>query len=290
MLFKSLCSFGVLASTLWVSVSHAQGPEPLVCLPWNDDDVDTPGGNRKHITVNKEKCDFAYTIDKKSDNTWIKDRYKVAVLFGDQSQKLSDLGITKVTVTVGSKSVDHTINDMGDWNYFVFYFYEANFPGLLSNETPIFVTIPGYEGRTWYFRYKKTISTYKGFDKVPFAWFPVALFSTNFKSNENGVSLAPMPIGLAAGIKINVNKDYYFGFSAIASWLIAPEKKADNAEKSSGNYNVSQMSFGGLVDFSNFLYAGYAYGKNFKSGNSDQGHLFVVGVAPGALQLFQGKP
>lgn len=250
------------------------------------------------IKIDEDSCEHASSHDLKERNTDLRNNYQIVVYFGKLESRLRDLsqfGVTEVNVSVDGVQAPpkrYSFKDIGieDKRYIAFPFLESDFGGNIKNGALVKVSIAGYPGRAWHFRFKRTTTPYATFESVPYAWLPVALFSTNFKSNEEGISLAPMPIGLGLGTRINTSKGRYLGISAVGSWLIAPEKKATDAEKPSGNFNFKQITLGGILDLSNFAYVGYAYGLDLTSKHNHQGHLLVVGIAPGALQLFQGTP
>ncbi len=118
-------------------------------------------------------------------------------------------------------------------------------------------------------------------------WFPTLLFSTNFKSTESGIPFASLPIGLAWGCKFYGKKGGGFvGISGMGNWLIYTQDSRSTTT-SNTSFNVAGITGGVLVDFSDVISIGYAYGANFKSGGKDPGSMFVLGVGSKALNFFK---
>jgi len=117
-------------------------------------------------------------------------------------------------------------------------------------------------------------------------WVPVGLFGTDFHSNSDGIALAALPVGLAWGVQANINGGDYIGLSGISSWAIAPQKRTDGT---TGDYFLSAYSVGAIIDFDSFIYVGYAYAGDFRSGYKDPGHMAVLGVGPKMLKFFKAQ-
>ncbi|AKJ07537.1 Hypothetical protein AA314_09163 [Archangium gephyra] len=135
-----------------------------------------------------------------------------------------------------------------------------------------------------YFRLVHRFSPYGLGNTESYFWVPLALFSTDFKSSENGITLASMPVGLAVGGRLYFDNGFYLGGSAVASWLIF--KNQGPAE----GYNVQSAAIGAVIDVNNYVFVGTAYGLDFRAGATHPGLMFVVGPGPSLLQVFKSTP
>lgn len=118
-------------------------------------------------------------------------------------------------------------------------------------------------------------------------WLPVGLFSTTFQSTADGIPFAALPVGGALGLKLYVSRDIYLGASVMGNWLVSPGKDAQG--KPDNTYNLAGLTTGILFDLNNYIYLGYAYGFDLRSGGKHPGSMFVFGLGPGLLQLIQSK-
>ena len=115
--------------------------------------------------------------------------------------------------------------------------------GEVGHGTVVEVDITlGTQTKIWYFRMSNRFSFYG----IGGAWLPLALFSTNFTSDEHGLSLNALPVGIAWGGRVYVAEDIYIGGSVFANWLIHPD--VDQNGNPNGNYHFSSFAFGPLID------------------------------------------
>ena len=139
-----------------------------------------------------------------------------------------------------------------------------------------------YNGESAYFKHYKPITTYGTFNKIPVLWIPTAMFATSTKRTESGVTFAPMPIGLAAGFKLNNKKGNYWGFSACANWLI--HQNEVDGEK---NINLESIAPGIIIDWNNNLTFGFVYGLDLTTEKNNPGFSLMIGFAPDVLNLLK---
>lgn len=142
-------------------------------------------------------------------------------------------------------------------------------------------------GNMRFFRTRTQFNFYNAISNLPGIWFPTAMFATNFKTSSNGITFAPMPIGAAFGVKLNMGKGY-LGFSGIASWLIYSQPSGGSTNNS--GFNLQGITFGGLLDINNYITIGYCYALNTIDHTKNPGGSLVIGVAPAILSLLKGSP
>ena len=118
-------------------------------------------------------------------------------------------------------------------------------------------------------------------------WMPLGLFGSNFDATNTGATLAALPIGLAWGERIHLSDTFYIGGSVIGNYVIHP--KVDLSGKDTGDFALLSVSAGFLVDINNLVYVGGTYGWTFVSDTKDPGFMFVIGAAPGLLDIAKGK-
>lgn len=118
-------------------------------------------------------------------------------------------------------------------------------------------------------------------------WIPTLLYSTNFKSTSTGVPFATLPIGIAYGWKFYGKGVGYIGVSAMANWLIYSQPSSSSSTSTNSSFNLQGLTGGILIDFSDIISIGYAYGKNLESGGTDPGSMFVLGIGSKTLSFFK---
>ncbi len=279
----------------------ATSHEPVICSPKDASLLKVPGASdasnaTKLDHLGPDTCPYEAlftTIPQKLSS--VRYNYTVAIYFDNGNTVLSDAGFTQAQVTIGTGSNNqhkYTVPNDGNpaWKYFVIYIDPTLYPNAQDGDlVQIQVGATNVSDTLYNFRFIQTVSPYGVGNSHAYAWFPIALFSTDFKSNTSGISLAAMPVGLAAGVKLYpFNNQFYIGGSGILNWLISPEKNATGT--ATGNYNFAGGTIGALIDINNLFYVGYAYGIDLTSAHNNPGNLFVLGVAPGLVQLLQSKP
>lgn len=131
----------------------------------------------------------------------------------------------------------------------------------------------------------KWISYYGVAGKQIGLWFPIGLFVTNFRSTDAGLPIGAFPVGVALGLRWRPSPSFYLGVSAMVNWVAQPTSTAGSTQ-----FNLATIAGGLLLDINNYVYVGPAYVGDLRAGQKDPGLSFVFGVAPGLLQLFQGRP
>lgn len=199
--------------------------------------------------------------------------------------------LESVTVTVGEKSIVRTVSAGTIGNALVVPLKEL---GNVSHGSIATVRITWNGDRNpteYFFSISNKVSPYGVAESNSGVWFPIALFGTNFKSTEKGIPFAAFPVGIAYGwrVQFSTQSPFYLGLSAMANWAIVNEKPEDDADNSN-NLFLGGGALGGLLDISNYVYVGGAYTADFRKGYKDPGAVFVVGAAPGLLQLLKSRP
>lgn len=132
--------------------------------------------------------------------------------------------------------------------------------------------------------YQALNSDTKGF------WFPAFQFSSNLKQTDNGVPFATLPIGIAYGKKWQTNTNMYFGLSGMLNWLIytQPEGQSiDQTVATSNSFNVQNIGYGAMFDLNDVITLGYIYGNNLRQGQSNPGHMLVLGFGSRFFNYFK---
>lgn len=119
-------------------------------------------------------------------------------------------------------------------------------------------------------------------------WLPTLTFSTDGKSTSDGITFGTMPIGLALGTKFypKYESDFYFGGSLIANWLVYTDEGIEN---NTSSFSINNVALGAMIDFSDWFYVGYAYGKSFDTDIKDAGSMLVVGFGANLFEIFKNK-
>lgn len=215
------------------------------------------------------------------------------VFAGDGTQKLGTLGVTSVTVAVGTSGAAQSAPPVGfpyavaDSYFLPVILDAANFPDASQGDPVTFsVQLSAGPSVVLYGDFIKPFSLYNSGSTFG-AWIPVGLFGTNGQSNASGITLAALPVGVAWGFKWNVSSNFYLGLSAFGSWTIAPQK--DSTGGSTGNYTLSAVTPGAFLDVAGYLYVGYGYAVDLRSGYANPGSMLVVGVGPTLLQFLKGQ-
>lgn len=124
-------------------------------------------------------------------------------------------------------------------------------------------------------------------------WVPTLQFSSNLKSDNNGIPFAALPIGAAWGFKRMGSGGGYVGFSVMVNWMIySPSSNTSTAnsvpDSNTSTFTVSSFTTGAIIDINNVFTIGYAYGKTFKNGQTDPGSMFVLGFGPKLIDFMKG--
>jgi hypothetical protein len=122
-----------------------------------------------------------------------------------------------------------------------------------------------------------------------YLWFPLSIFSTNFKSEENGIPFAPTPITVAFGFKSYYPRsNNYFGFSGIGGFVWTADKENNQDSGTANQIKIlSKAAFGVLIDLSGYFYFGPAYVADFRKDFKDPGFVLVVGIGPRLLEFLK---
>ncbi len=118
-------------------------------------------------------------------------------------------------------------------------------------------------------------------------WVPAALFSSNLKSDENGVPFASLPVGIAWGGKFYLKNGAYLGGSIMLNWLIHSEGKTSVDFTSQNDWSLSNLTVGTIIDINDALYLGYAYGFDLSTNGDHAGHMLVLGFGLSALNFLK---
>jgi hypothetical protein len=132
------------------------------------------------------------------------------------------------------------------------------------------------------FRMQRQWFPYQMFGKsVGGLWVPIALFDVH-EAGNGAVSLDPAPVSLALGAKRYFRGDEnYLGFSAYGN--LGNHSAGDLF--GGGATTFSFVSFGLLLDVSNYAYAGFAVERDLTSPTARG--AAVITLAPGLLQLLK---
>jgi hypothetical protein len=157
---------------------------------------------------------------------------------------------------------------------------------------------------------------------VPVFWIPIGLFGTNFRplGDQTGIPIAAFPIGLAAGGKFEISREFYIGTSGFANWSIQPRVTRDgeaqpypgngsgvdpSAQKGAGegqfgafdnggsDITLKAMSVGGLVDVAGYVYLGGGVALDFTTISAENvaapvtAPVFVFGLGPELFMLLR---
>ena len=263
-----------------------------VCVPQlrEQPDRDQPLG----ATLLKD-CESRQFVDlEDSDHQpHVHDLDLVLLYVNDSTTKLGAAGITKITYVIRSPGKPPTANEVecplphpdtyDNANVLPCYIHSGPF-GTSQYDT-VEVRANTTQGViTRYARFSQPVSlasTAAGF------WFPVGVFGTNFHANSNGITLAALPIGIAWGVQWNIKSKDYLGLSGFASWSVAPQKSDSGV--ANGDYSLSGVTPGAIIDFDGYAYAGWGYAADFRTGSDhrDPGHMFVAAFGPKLLQLIK---
>lgn len=132
-----------------------------------------------------------------------------------------------------------------------------------------------------FFKLKRFGQPYYTGYSLPCIWFPVGLFGTNFHRGDEGIVLAPMPIGIAAGYQFGITPDFYLGVSVFGSWMMNESINKDNDANTDNkrSYTVKSLSLGALFDVNDYFYVGYSYGFDFQKSHKNPGSVIVLGAS-----------
>lgn len=239
-----------------------------IILPVRNDDVDFP------IGVSDEKLVITFYDYDTSKNTIGK---KV---------KLKDAGVKSISIIVDNVLLlNKEIMDY-EKNYENYHVGLSQLKNLKSGSIiQVLINksddITYFDGNSAYFKYFSPTTFYGPLkNAIPGLWFPTGMFATNFNRTDNGIIFAPMPIGVAWGMKFNTKKGNYWGTSLCANWLIY-QQKTDN------NINFNSIAPGILLDINNLITVGVVYGIDLTSKKINPGFSLVVGIAPDLLNLIK---
>ncbi|MFN0214307.1 MAG: hypothetical protein ACKVT2_08635 [Saprospiraceae bacterium] len=143
------------------------------------------------------------------------------------------------------------------------------------------------KGTTYYFNYFEKKSFYGAFNNnLGGVWFPTGMFATNFNNGNNGINFAPMPLGIAWGLKQNFkNSQFYLGYSATANWLIYN----DDTDPANKKFSLSAASLGLMIDVGNIGNIGVCYGFDFRKETPNPRWALLVGISPGTLNFLKSS-
>lgn len=286
---------GAAATATVNVVTVVRSVELSVCLPSSMKAVPDSEKTRLPADLIKDCKDGGGLIESQTRSEIqprVRNNNYVVVYVGDGSTTLGAAQITNVNWSIhkeGAKgAVPMACEDTGnawDERYFKLCKIEGDrFPDASHNDVVEVDVAAGGAAVPRYGRFTRRwslASTAAGF------WIPVGLFGTNFQSNDDGITLAALPVGLAWGFQLNLPKGEHIGLSFYGSWSIAPQKTDG---KANGNYTLASLSPGAFLDFDGYAYAGYGYALDLRSGHSNPGHMMVVGIGPKLLQLLKGQP
>ena len=194
------------------------------------------------------------------DGGLLADSQSIVIYYGKQNHQ------HRITLTEGDLSFDNRVIFLN---------------GLTDAEDGDVLTVQIRGRAPLYFRWKKPYGLYNNHAGF---WIPIGLLSTNFSLGSNGITLAPMPIGIAWGIKLYLN-EMYLGLSLAFNYTIHPIN--DSTGKATGAYSFTSFTPAALIDFNGYVYAGYGYGLRFDDISQSPGSLFVVGVGPALLSILK---
>jgi hypothetical protein len=297
--------------TIWTFIANAQNHDLKVVVNPADDItiVSQPDiANKSQIPIipnaNFDQNMYKY---KQGNLPYI---YKTSVviirLFDQTSKELKTLGSIdkniKVKIKIGDQEQIITPSqdelDMTDFNLY----FQNYFPGIeLKHNSQVTIEVvltnnsfninnSAYTGRYFLSNFTK----YNAFgEDIGGFWFPTLQFSSNLKSTTDGVPFASLPIGLAWGgkytkVKKKNQKDVqtYIGASLMANWLIYTQP-ANTSPATSNSFNLQGGTLGVLFDINDVITIGYAYGFNFRTGNTNPGSMFVLGFGSKAINFLK---
>lgn len=112
-------------------------------------------------------------------------------------------------------------------------------------------------------------------------WWPIGLFATNFKTSDQGLEFAALPVSAALGARRWFGSEFYLGPSFLVSYAVG--NKATDA----GNVFLTGAAAGFMLDFGSYLYVSGTYQWDFTKGGPprerDPGWMLGVGAGPGLL-------
>jgi hypothetical protein len=288
----------MLAVALATSVTAVAQPLAYVCIP-NTTLTYPDGPNTTESKLETEHCTYGSTHSLDAA-AWARSRTQLVVLFWDKTANaavtLDSVQLLEVALIVrGQRYVVQTLPawDM-KWKYFAFTMAQINGIPLDALEHGELVTVDIKTKSSnvipIYLNYGRPRQPYGLLGSKSYVWFPVGLFSIDFRHHsDGGIPLSALPIGIAGGIKFNFGDGFYLGTSLMLNYLITP-KVADSTGKNSGDYSFQAMTVGALLDISNYAYVGVALGHDWRTHVEQPGVMIIAGVAPGALDVLKSKP
>lgn len=293
-------AFAVTAAAVEAAKMQARNADVRVCVPSRKKYLNTQQQLPPDIAKECEDGSnhLAQPIPKNvSAQPHIRDGNIVYVYIGDGTTTLSDAGVTDVSITIHGTATTSTQNTTCNLTAEAplnsSYFLQCDigsdaFPNAAQGDSIDFEIreIISYHR---YALFTKWVSPASSAHLGPIGfWVPVGMFGTNFKSNTDGIALAALPIGLAAGVQMNFNNTNYVGVSAFANWSIVPQKDSMTG-MATGSYDFQSATIGGFADLDGYLYAGYGYALDARKGTANPGSLLVIGVGPRLLEFLKGQ-
>lgn len=274
-------------------VTLVRSVEVNVCLP--EDDRLIPSKEDVALAkATKEDCANGGALIESQTRSEIQPRIRnknyVVVYVGDGSKSLGATGITEVSYSVHKEGAtgapikcEDNDTEWADKLFRLCKLDTSKFPSASHGDVVEFNVTSGSGTARRFGRFSRPFSLASS---VAGFWIPVGMFGSNFRTNEDGITLAALPIGLAFGGQYNFQNGHHLGISVFASWAIAPQK---TATATNGNYTVASISPGAFLDIDGFAYLGYGYAADFRDGHKDPGHMMVLGVGPKLLEFLKGS-
>jgi hypothetical protein len=237
------------------------------------------------------------------DELGIYPRGVVIIRFFDQDQgkllKVKDIDVNMV-VTISVEGADPIVyspdgvdREMTDLNiYFTNYLNLQNLKGYKPVSVSVTYSNVNYRLRNYVDAqhpstaraegtYISTRGAYSGIipnDGKWGLWFPALQFSTNFRATAQGIPFATLPIGAAFGSKWYYGSTgAYVGCSLMANWFLY-KRTGDNTAEDNEAFTFNSLTIGVLLDVSDYVTLGYAYGFQFASNAEHPGSMFVIGI------------
>jgi len=283
-----LCLFSFL---FCINLTFGQAKKVKVSLFLSTESGDKPVA----YIMPKEKRVLFYRNDREDLPLGNYNEY-ISISFLDEngdSLTMKEIGLTSIDIISKNESIDNVPVALGDASLKRFNVRLKKLIGTDNGEIiQIIINLENPDkyllekGYSYYFKYHKALTLYGAFNSsLAGFWFPTGMFASNFDRTDVGISFAPMPIGLAWGSKYNFkNGKGYIGASLCANWLIYEQK--DTLDKS---IHFQSISLGALFDISNYVTLGVTYGIDLTVNKKNPGLLFVVGIAPGILNLIKSS-
>jgi hypothetical protein len=209
----------------------------------------------------------------------INDNYLVFLFYDDSNERIQLKDIKRLHITVFSNTFDLNFES----RYALFELNKLGNEPKNKSLIAVDVTADTIKQKN-YFQYRNNSEFYSAFGNILGFWFPINMYSTNFKTTENGVLFSAMPVGIAWGAKWNIYTDFFIGGSITCNWTIANAKN-----KSKNSFFLQDISIGILADFGGWFYFGYAHPINLTDQQLGLSNQFIIGIGTDITNLFAGK-